>query len=961
MKRLTWLVIPTLALSLMAPAAMAADAPGSPYRPKSFVQASQTDRPLAQGLILSSFERLYPGGWVNGWLLTVDLANPLIQTDLVTAPSVNKGEALSVLAGRAGAVAAVNGDFFDIGQTGIALGSQVRGGEFLQSRIPDWPNAAGVSKDRIGRLVDVALEGTVTLPGGRYPLGAINLPTVPSGSIGLFTPMWTLPRDRAMYGASEAREVIVKAGKVISVSETVTPQPIPADGFVLVGREEYAKRLSTLKVGDKVTLSYGPKPDLQWAVGGKNHLVKKGEIDPKLDDKAYGPRSAVGFSPDGRKMYLLAVDGRSGVSSGLTLRELAEMMQGFGATEVLELDGGGSTTMVARLPGKLGLSLVNRPSDGRERSIPNGVGIFAARGSGLAKSLSVQAHSDRVFPGLSRTLSVEAYDEQYGPAPVGPVTWRLEGAGEVTPQGIFRAAQLGPATVVAETTVLAAGSGSLASTEPTMPAQPVSLERINGQLNLKVLGPLVRVEVVGEGLELAPGKTGSFSIRGYDPDGYAAPIDPVDLSFVYDNTLMKVEPAGSAVQVTALKEGAGLIRVLVQGKETWVPVASAKTETVLDLFDKLAAWKFDKYPAQSVTGALSAAPGRSGNGLKLTYAFSGTGTRAAYADTNPVLVLPGKPEAFGLWVKGDGKGAWLRAVLIDASGKSHTVNLARHVDWIDWRYVEALVPAGAPYPLKLQRIYPVEADANKQYAGELLFDDLTVRSPMTLPPLTLPPGPAPAPDAILQPTAPPSQQAWHFALVGGLGMPVGQLSNTKTLLSPADEALRQALAAKPAFFVIDPALTSAADEALLKQAAGETPVYKVTRPGGQVDVNGVRFVLLGTQEGSLRSTQFEQLLGLKSMLDLARLDTKVRQVVVLGHHTPDRFTDQREGDLVTRWMAEFEERSGKPAAYLATGGTASAVRRVEGIPFIEAGSPKAPLLFSIDPAPGAVWLRVTNP
>lgn len=954
MKLLSYLILPVLALSLTAPPATAANDPASLLPPKPFVPVSQVETRLAQGLMLTSFERLYPSGWVNGWLLKVHLSHPSITTDVVTAPGVTKGEALSAMAVRAGAVAAVNGDFFDIGQTGIALGSVVRGGEFLQSRIPEWPNAAGVGKDRIGQLLDVTLEGTVTLPSGSYKLGAINLPTVQSHTIGLFTPMWTISRDRAMYGATEAREVVVRAGKVTSVSDKVTAQPVPADGFVLVGREEFAKPLAALKVGDPVMLSYRSKPDAQWAVGGYRYLVKDGRI-AELDDKKYMPRSALGFSADGRQLFLLAADGRSEASGGVTLRGLAEMMLGFGATDVLELDGGGSTTMVARRPGEQGLSVLNQPSDGRERSIPNGVAIFATPGSGVADSLTVVPGGEaRVFPGLTRRLSVAAYDEQFGPAPVGFVAWRSQGVGSVSPEGLFRSDGPGKSVVTAQALVAGPGqpSGTGAGTGQARggriglgPLARVPGATVTGRLDLTVLGPLERIVVDGEGLRLSPGQTGSFTIRGYDAEGYGASIDPSDLTFSYDTALLRVEVVAGGVRVTPQKDGVGLIKVTVQGKEAWVPVASARAFAVVDVFDRIGSWMFEKYPA-TVTGALSAAPGRSGLGLKLSYAFGNEGgNRAAYAQATPLLELPGRSETVGLWVKGDGKGAWLRAVLIDANGATHTINLVRHVDWTDWRYVEAPVPAGAAFPVKLYRIYPVETDAERHYSGELIFDDLTVRSPVAPPPI--PPISPARPDPILQP-AKARAGNWSFGLVGGLGQP------------GAEQLIRQMMAARPAFLLVDPASATTASEALLAQEAGTTPVYRITRPARWFDLNGIRFILVGNEKGSLRATEFEQLLELKAMLDLARLDTSVRRVVVLGHHAPLSFTDRREGELVARWLSQFRALSGKEAAYVAAGGGALSVRWVEGVPFIEAGSPKAPLLFTVDPAPaqGAPWIRL---
>lgn len=968
MKRLTWLIIPALTLSVGASPALAESpvvpsapvAPAPVPTPKPFIQAASKVTPLAQGLTLTTFERLYATGWLNGWLLQADLANPAITTDLVTAASINKGEPLSELATKAGAVAAINGDFFDIGQTGIALGNTVRGGEFIQSGIPTWPLGAGVSKEGIGRLVQVSLQGAVTLPGGQsYPLGAVNLPTVPAHTIGLFTSGWTIARQNAMVGASEAYEVIVRGGKVVSVSNQVTAQPVPADGYVLVGREEFAKPLGALKVGDKVDLTYKPSPDLQWAIGGMRYLVAGGKVTPGLDDRQAGPRSALGFADGGKKMLLLAVDGRSGESGGLTLYELAEVMRSFGATEVLELDGGGSTNLVARLPGQKGPAVLNRPSDGRERLIPNGIGIFATPGSGIAKSLALEGEA-RVFPGLSRRINVTAYDEQYGAAPIGSVIWAAQGAGSVSADGLFRAP-----TTPGRVNLLAAAQPVLPKPPEKaavgLPQQTAPAQAILGQISLQVLGDLARIELVGEGLGLSLGTSGTFAIRGYDHEGFSAMIDPADLTFEYDAKLLRVEPGPAGVTVTALQQGAGLIKVMVQGKEAYVPFVSAQATTVLPVFDQLSAWGFARFP-DTVTGALRQAPGREGNGLKLSYTFGEGGNRAAYVQAAPQLELPGKPEAVGLWVKGDGKGAWLRAILVDAKGVNHTLNLARHVDWTDWRYVEAPVPAGVTYPVKLYRVYPVETDATKQYSGELIFDELTVKSPVPAPPA--PPTPEQARvDMILQPKAPASEGSWSFAVLANLGQPspaAPQPPGAPTLAEQeAQQRIRQALVANPAFLLLDPTGITPAVDALLTKEAGSTPLLRIAPPARWVDREGVRFILLGSAGGSLRTNQFKQLAEFRTALDLSRLDSQVRRVVVISQESPLRFTDKREGDLVADWLVEFEEKSGKQAIYLASGGQGLGVQRVDGIPYIEAGSPNEPLHFTIDlnPPTGNPWFR----
>jgi len=61
------------------------------------------------------------------------------------------------------------------------------------------------------------------------------------------------------------------------------------------------------------------------------------------------------------------------LSGGMTLPELAELMVAEGAHHAYNLDGGGSSTMVVQD------TVVNSPSDGRERSNSDGL-LFFARG-----------------------------------------------------------------------------------------------------------------------------------------------------------------------------------------------------------------------------------------------------------------------------------------------------------------------------------------------------------------------------------------------------------------------------------------------------------------------------------------------------------------------------------------------------------------------------------------------------
>ena len=104
------------------------------------------------------------------------------------------------------------------------------------------------------------------------------------------------------------------------------------------------------------------------AVGAGPVLLRDGRAVVTSDAEAFfgtaiparrHPRSAVATAPDGR-VWLVVVDGRQPASRGVTLGELALVLRGLGATEALNLDGGGSSALAVRVGGRV--VRLNRPT-----------------------------------------------------------------------------------------------------------------------------------------------------------------------------------------------------------------------------------------------------------------------------------------------------------------------------------------------------------------------------------------------------------------------------------------------------------------------------------------------------------------------------------------------------------------------------------------------------------------------
>ncbi len=148
-------------------------------------------------------------------------------------------------------------------------------------------------------------------------------------------------------------------GLAVSAGELVSP---PAEGSgtgacVLVVRDDRGAEVLGLAAPSDLGR-------VDVAVAGSHVLLRDGELvappDAEEGFQHVHPRTAAGVSADGRTLYLLTIDGRQiGWSNGATLRETAAWLRLLGADDALNLDGGGSTTMVRAEAGRA--VVMNRP------------------------------------------------------------------------------------------------------------------------------------------------------------------------------------------------------------------------------------------------------------------------------------------------------------------------------------------------------------------------------------------------------------------------------------------------------------------------------------------------------------------------------------------------------------------------------------------------------------------------
>ncbi|SDM44626.1 Predicted protein [Streptomyces sp. cf386] len=393
------------ALSALAGATLVGAAPAG---------AVQRGSEIAPGVRYEEFDIAALKGPAHAHVLTVDLRDPRVRLDLLHPGAVAARATVSQQATGLGAVAGVNGDFFNISETqhpgveatGASVGPAIARGRALKAAVPNGQrfgpalppgtsteDVFGVGVDRRARLDDLSLDGSIRTPEGRLPLRGLNQYALPVNSIGAFTSKWGgvsrvratcgTDTDRAAPCSTDTYEVTVRRGRVVSTADTPGSGAIAPDTTVLVGREAGAQQLRKLSAGERVKVRHrlvasASRFPYRFALGGYP-VLDDGRPLPGLDDRASAVRTAVGIADRGRRVVLLALDGAPEYRTGLTIAEVASFMRELGLVDAFSLDGGGSSTLVVREPGEATVSVRNRPSDGRERPVPNGIGVFSTR------------------------------------------------------------------------------------------------------------------------------------------------------------------------------------------------------------------------------------------------------------------------------------------------------------------------------------------------------------------------------------------------------------------------------------------------------------------------------------------------------------------------------------------------------------------------------------------------------
>lgn len=268
-------------------------------------------------------------------------------------------------------------------------------------------------------------------------------------NLGQETGNWKMQtvRDQAMaYEKSGAEgKVVVAVNADIYNMATGEPSGVCVlDGKILqngIGRPYFG----VTKSGEIVmggSLTRETLNTLQEAVSGFFMIVENGQrVGNGWSHDTLVPKTAVGRKADG-SIVIVTVDGRNyPVSNGLDNYDFASIMMGLGCVDVLNLDGGGSTTYLARYEGEEYLSLKDKPSDGQERAVSSSLFVVStAKPSGEFDHASISPASELYTPESTIEFSAMGVDSSGAKAPLpsdGKFALADESFGTITADGVF--------------------------------------------------------------------------------------------------------------------------------------------------------------------------------------------------------------------------------------------------------------------------------------------------------------------------------------------------------------------------------------------------------------------------------------------------------------------------------------------------------------------------------------------
>jgi len=882
------------------------------YAQGELIYEEKTSEKISTGVTRENIKRFLTSGWLNINVITVDLANPYVKLDLLTSPEgIGTLENVKVMAESSKSVAAVNADFFDKVSlpskttSGYPIGFAMKSGEYVSSAHYNKNIFATFSMDSLKSFLYSYVTNSITLTsasGTQIKASDINKFSSNYKIPIIYNKYWGKYSIGTSTNMSDIVEMVVNENVVTEIRSGMPPLEIPQNGYVVTARAEGAQSLiNNFVVGDQVQLTISTTPDLSgqdFAVGGDTLLLKSGKV-PSFTHNITGlhPRTAIGTSADNRYLYIVSVDGRQTISQGVSLDEMAVIMKQVGCYNAINFDGGGSTTMVERLPGTNNVGVVNYPCETPLRKVVSALGVISTAPQGSLAGLLLDSTDTNIFVNTNREFKVKGYDEHYNPVQVNQndVSWKISGVKGSFNGNILNAQESGEATVTA------------------------SINGISQSFPVSILSSPIEINISPKDTATSVGKNVKFRITGKSSSGYSSVIDPTSLDWkstdsigTFSKNEFSVVSQGSTIISCTLGSVTAFARVTASGNSEFV--AQTCEEPVIS---------YKSYPID-IPGDASLSSDQIHTGsssYKLTYDFSTTtDSRASYIvfPENSINIGSNTTD-FGVWVYNDSpKTDWLKAQIVDSQGSTYLLDLSKDLSWTGWKFIKVPIESTElSLPAQLSRIYVVQIDPEVKSSGTIYIDDLTLftqkadeSNSQAIPEnITLP---DPAEKAV---SVKSSSSSFQFIVTGDIQ--AGKTIFDKLYLQKIKEKINST----------EVLATTGKIDANFSKLIKKPVISTQTCPSTFIHKNST-FIVLNDSKNSIRQTNYSQWKWFEKKLE--NVDTDNVFIILPVAVNTNSFADPYEAELFQKILTKYKKSSNKNI-WVISGGKANGVDVEKGI------------------------------
>lgn len=484
-----------------------------------------SSEPIAPGVVqeIYNWPTSYGNARIGVW--KCDLTNPLLDMQLVAgAGSYTKRATVSQMSERTNAVAMMNGDYFNMALQGSPIGPSLINGKLQSSpAVIIGLYSLGIDSNNTAHIEPIIFQGKVTARNGKtYPIDGLNKTYYwhdPSGqeshteTIQMYNDFWT----SASRGHKTNSEILVKSdGLVEKISWGKNfPFAVPKGKYILqVNGQAEAFFKKNVKEGQYIKIDIGVSPDRDWKflVGGHALVLKDGVVQNYTKDinvlGGVRARSAAGISQDGKTIYFVAAEGRTSRSVGLGLKSLGQFMNQLGCTTAVNLDGGGSTTMVTTPLGSFTRDVTIVPERyGAQRPVVNGIGIFNNTPVGPITGVKMGGPTQMVIGESASFPVTHAWDGMYHAKDPNQASFSYSEYNNLGAWG---------------------GNWFLALHEGDTIINVSMNEKIVGSKQIKILGSegIKRLYLDRSAFQVQPGSEVAFTLKALTKDGRTVQLSP---------------------------------------------------------------------------------------------------------------------------------------------------------------------------------------------------------------------------------------------------------------------------------------------------------------------------------------------------------------------------------------------------------------------------------------------------